>query len=241
MKITIKYIHAQLIDRQQSWSWVVQHRLPLFKKSDLYSEYKLCKMLTMSEVTVAKSKSCIALSSKSRKSNTTSRQNQRLRTEEADTLPPLDISPSSSKMLLKSQGSVPALVSSPRLIKSHSVVSVSGGQTKQKIQRTVSHNPTKVKLSADDLKLIGSKSGMNALWRFLRGKAGEKNWLFWLDAERLKCCTKPDDEKRYTVVGTQTFKYCCHDYFSQGAERDQGKVPPPNWFTQIASRNQESV
>ena len=53
-------------------------------------------------------------------------------------------------------------------------------------------------LSAEDLQLLASKSAMGALWRFLRGKAGERNWLFWLDAERVKYCSKPIDQKRYS-------------------------------------------
>lgn len=34
--------------------------------------------------------------------------------------------------------------------------------------------------------LISTKSGMTEFWKFLKGKAGEKNWVFWLDAERVK-------------------------------------------------------
>ena len=28
---------------------------------------------------------------------------------------------------------------------------------------------------------------------------GERNWLFWLDAERVKYYTKPIDQQRYSV------------------------------------------
>ena len=38
---------------------------------------------------------------------------------------------------------------------------------------------------------------MGLFWRFLRGKAGEKNWLFWLDAERIKYYSLPTDQQRY--------------------------------------------
>ncbi len=40
--------------------------------------------------------------------------------------------------------------------------------------------------SPDLVNILGTKSGMTAFWQFLKGKAGEANWLFWLDAERVK-------------------------------------------------------
>lgn len=41
-------------------------------------------------------------------------------------------------------------------------------------------------MNVEDAHYLSTKSGMTALWKFLKGKAGEKNWLFWLDAERVK-------------------------------------------------------
>ena len=38
----------------------------------------------------------------------------------------------------------------------------------------------------DLVEVFSSKSGMSAFWKFLKGTAGERNWLFWLDAERVK-------------------------------------------------------
>lgn len=43
---------------------------------------------------------------------------------------------------------------------------------------------------------LSTKSGMNALWKFLKGKAGEKNLLFWLDAERIKYYNNDADRQR---------------------------------------------
>ena len=51
-------------------------------------------------------------------------------------------------------------------------------------------------MSFDDIQLLSTKSGMRALLQFLKGKAGEKNWLFWLDAERVKYY-KGSEQQRY--------------------------------------------
>ena len=54
------------------------------------------------------------------------------------------------------------------------------------------------KMSAENMAaVVGTKSGMNALWKFLKGTMGERNWLFWLDAEHIKYHTKPIDQQRY--------------------------------------------
>ena len=42
---------SQSLDREQSHRWVVEHRLPLFLHSDLYSEYNLCRLLTSARPT----------------------------------------------------------------------------------------------------------------------------------------------------------------------------------------------
>lgn len=53
------------------------------------------------------------------------------------------------------------------------------------------------KMSAEGMAaVVGTKSGMNALWKFLKGTMGERNWLFWLDAEHVKYHTKPIDQQR---------------------------------------------
>lgn len=47
---------------------------------------------------------------------------------------------------------------------------------------------------------LSTKSGMNALWKFLKGKAGEKNLLFWLDAERIKYYSNDIDRQRCVLL-----------------------------------------
>ena len=44
--------------------------------------------------------------------------------------------------------------------------------------------------------ILSTKSGMNSLWKFLKGKAGEKNLLFWLDAERIRYCNSEAEQQR---------------------------------------------
>ena len=56
------------------------------------------------------------------------------------------------------------------------------------------------KMTSAEVKLIGSKSGMSSFWKFLRGKAGEKNWLFWLDAERVSYHSNPLDQQRFVLL-----------------------------------------
>ena len=42
-------IYVQTLDKEQCLQWVLGHRLPLFVKSDIYSEFKLCKALTQGD------------------------------------------------------------------------------------------------------------------------------------------------------------------------------------------------
>lgn len=49
------------------------------------------------------------------------------------------------------------------------------------------------------MQFLSSKSGMSTLWRFLKGKAGEKNLLFWLDAERIKYYSSQEERHRYKM------------------------------------------
>lgn len=49
---------------------------------------------------------------------------------------------------------------------------------------------------------LSTKSGMNALWKFLKGKAGEKNLLCWLDAERIKYYSSDAEGQRLVLLCT---------------------------------------
>lgn len=235
------YFCTQALDRHQSWTWVVEHRLPLFLRSDLFSEYKLCKLLSTQESSkgqIGKLPSPIrSLNSTKLPNHIGNRPTIRQRNEEKEllvkdiALPSINNSSSSSCIVedvstisLHTSRRVPAisksksdielgnkkasvnLVQQPRTTVVHSRSSsvdltgtlpqVSGqGQTHRDDESSVKSNGDK--LSKKEPQFIGSKSGMRTLWKFLQGKAGEKNWLFWLDAERVKYHSSPLDQQRY--------------------------------------------
>ena len=71
------------------------------------------------------------------------------------------------------------------------------GQRSQSMELfPASLEPHTTRLSKEEAKMIASKSGMKHFWKFLRGKAGEKNWLFYLDAERVSYHSNPLDQQR---------------------------------------------
>ena len=228
----------QSLDQQQSKLWVIQHRLPLFLRSDLYSEYKLCKLLITpkSEVfPVTTSTITHAPLPPPPKGHSS------LQEELAVTLPSLPLSPPSQGNCIPRRNSLSALshsgsaqacttnhhqtgrqqssASSTPITVSRSDIELGdrtksvtpGDSHKSSLKRSLS-----VELSSKVLtfleapssaegerlplhlisKVLGTKSGMNAFWKFLRGKAGERNWLFWLDAERVKYYQKPINQQR---------------------------------------------
>ena len=218
------------MDKQQSWEWVTRHRLPLFLKSDIYSEYKLCKLLTRDSnfdkdnLKPHKSKSATRLSTGERGTGGPLRKGS---SNSAVCLPSLGTqvqSPSSGSLLsTKHHGSVSASKSDIELgSKKKSVSSRQTHQHQQKVEKlsseiscivledvsppdqaqTSSHKSSKgyAKMSAEELAFLGTKSGMSSLWKFLKGTMGERNWLFWLDAEHVKYNTKPIDQQRYALV-----------------------------------------
>jgi len=248
----------QSLDQQQSWLWVVQHRLPLFLRSDLYSEYKLCKLLTTAppELRVqafqfskhAATKTNTLSSAKQPHTSThVPKQPERtsLPQEDLDTiaLPSLPVSPPSLGQRISRRSSLTALPQGSNMqVHTHRHHQAAGWQnlgsntpiaasksdielgTRAKTVAPRSHKfchkrsssmelPNTVvtyqeaTLPAEDKELpshpipeiLGTKSGMGALWRFLRGTAGEKNWLFWLDAERVKYYHKPTDQQRSVI------------------------------------------
>ena len=56
-------------------------------------------------------------------------------------------------------------------------------------------SPTFSKVTWKD-HILSTKSGMDSLWKFLKGKTGEKNLFFWLDAERIKYCNSEAEQRR---------------------------------------------
>ena len=225
---------------------MTQHRLPLFLRSDLYSEYKLCKLLTVHTLeqrdTTAsvstdtlrpqKSQSATRLPSKkthaellSSKSSSSavclpSLSPRSDHEDSASTLPSSTalghISGSKSDIELGSKGQQQqqqrssGSLKSPsqqKLLQNQLVVDIPwivlDEESPEKVEgRSTSSRSTTVKgsimrMTAEDFDFIGTKSGMSALWRFLRGTMGERNWLFWVDAERVKYYTKPVNRQRY--------------------------------------------
>ncbi|XP_064382718.1 regulator of G-protein signaling 22-like isoform X2 [Halichondria panicea] len=192
------------LDRHQSWSWIIEHRLPLFLKSDILSEYKLCKLLSQRgpKSPPTRSHSSIRLqTSPSRKHCSDEKQ--------SDTSLPSIIQTSTSSLLIKA-ASTTALKSSPitrgvstsfsdieLTPKRHTgaILARKRSQSMDLSSLPMVHDQS-TRLSSDEAKLIGSKSGMKMFWKFLRGKAGEKNWLFWLDAERVGYHTNPTYQQR---------------------------------------------
>ena len=248
------------MDKQQSWEWVTEHRLPLFLRSDLYSEYKLCKLLTEHSTdhsisdgggggTTAESASGEAL--KSHKTNSSTR----LPTNTKDIgKKPHPLSKSSSSIATVCLPSLPGQntdkpctgSNSPSMggngrhnnittSKSDIELGSKGGEghatplqhqviTQRQLQRQVNVScitleegvleqqqrqeraskrasvKSSPRMTDEDLAFLSTKSGMNALWKFLRGTMGERNWLFWLDAEHVKYYTKPIDQRRYMYI-----------------------------------------
>ena len=234
------------MDKQQSWEWVTQHRLPLFLRSDLYSEYKLCKLLTehtlehsttssvnANTLRPQKSQSATRLLSKKTHAELLSKGSSSAvclpslspRGDHEDS-PPLGstlpssaalshISGSKSDIELgskgqqqqRSSGSLASLSQQKLLQKPVNIpvdvpcIVLDDGSPGKTEGRNSSRSTVKgsMRMTAEDFEFIGTKSGMSALWKFLRGTMGERNWLFWLDAERVKYCSKPIDQQRYIL------------------------------------------
>ena len=247
-------LFLQSVDKQQSWDWVTQHRLPLFLRSDLFSEYKLCKLLTTPAQDQSDGTSRVdgddidTLMMKPRKSRSTTKLptnkkphplSKSSSSSSAVCLPSLnslndrdspsasgDSSPSTvvrrhiamsksdielgSKGLTFSVTTPSQLQQQANLQKPQKQVTLSADvpcivleedsmdQAKRKCVRSIAKGSAKV--TAEDLAFLGTKSGMNALWKFLKGTMGERNWLFWLDAEHVKYYTRHIDQQRYTVM-----------------------------------------
>jgi hypothetical protein len=204
---------------------VVQHRLPLFFRSDLYSEYKISKLLTSAspEVPIArKSKKCTIetsviyqdLEAIEENQSQWSAENKMKKQSSPLNLPEISgsgLSRSGSSVefeaprspgvvLSKSDAELDVKSSSNRLerrVKWHRSLSVEPGSLPTYASTLKSKSNSTSELNGKPGPLLGTKSGMNALWKFLKGKVGEKNLLFWLDAERIKYYTDDTDRQRF--------------------------------------------
>ncbi len=241
------------MDKQQSWEWVTQHRLPLFLRSDLYSEYKLCKLLTVHALepcdTTTASVSTDTLRPQKSPSATRLYSSKKIHAEllskgssSAVCLPSLsprsdheDLPPVATGSTLPSSTSLSHISGSKSDIElgSKGQQQRSSGPLKSLSQQKLpqkqltadipwimldEESPEKVegrrrssrsatvkdsmRMTAEDFDFIGTKSGMSALWKFLWGTMGERNWLFWVDAERIQYYTKPINRQRYNVCIT---------------------------------------
>ena len=248
------FFFLQSVDKQQSWQWVTQQRLPLFLKSDLFSEYKLCKLLTapatdhsngISRINVADDIDTPSMKPQKSKSATKLPTNKKPHplsksslSSSAMFLPSVNTKESTST----SDGSSPSMVGHRNIVTSKSdielgskghTISVTTSSRQGELQKRQTQvniladvpcivlgedsvdlperkggRPTgkaSVKMTARDLTYLGTKSGMNALWKFLKGTMGERNWLFWLDAEHVKYSSKHVDQQRYMSTSVQ----CC--------------------------------
>lgn len=215
----------QSLDKEQSWQWVVQHRIPLFLRSDLYSEYKISKLLASPALTSPASQEHVApqaqrLHRQFTETSTTYRtvlgSEVGISTKRrAFNLP--DISTRGGGI---GRSPEPELPRSPRVLVSKSDAELEAKpsrklERKVRWHRSLSVEPddmptytlatqasslyyrsSTTSLISSERAELSTKSGMHALWKFLKGKAGEKNLLFWLDAERIKYYKNDTDRQR---------------------------------------------
>lgn len=154
------FLHAQqVLEPRQSWIWVIQHRLPLFIRSDLYAEYKLSQILLNSCSHFIK---------------------QHLRNLRSSIIADLDNTNKSHREKRKRSA-----VSSGRLVRRSTSYALSA--TPPLSQRPLSSRPHSGSQFNEEERILTlcSKSGMELFKKFLNSKPGEKNWLFWMDAEQM--------------------------------------------------------
>lgn len=199
----------------QSWQWVVQHRLPLFFRSDLYSEYKISKLLASTEdagllawKTQGKETSIVTYhdlegSAEGQRSSDTKMKQDSFNLPEINkanrswSSAELDVSKSLKIVSSKSDAELDTKPSDKleRRVRWHRSLSVEPGALPTYLSSFTQKFSDTTSVQTENF--LSTKSGMNALWKFLQGKAGEKNLLFWLDAERIKYYNNTADQQRY--------------------------------------------
>ena len=142
---------AQPLDPARGLQWVLKDRLPLFLRSDLYSEYRLCRLLdrpsTLGEESVVRKTQSLAASSTSGQSS----------------------------------GEAVCECVEDSCSKEHQL---RGGEPADPEERPP-HKP------------ILSLKEAHCFRQFLKEKAGEKNWLFWLDAERMRHLSREEERTKW--------------------------------------------
>ena len=197
--------------------WVSQYRLPLFFKSDLFSEYKISKLLSSESVVPDRS------TWKHRASiNTPLETSAPTEKESSSTLNLPEISYQSISDVSTVDLELPSKPSGIPVSRSDAVLETKKGGRRVRWHRSLSVDPDVLVPPASGSESLSlsnvhpdttrrtnsepyerlflcSKSDMTALWKFLKGKAGERNWLFWLDAERIKYYSSDADQQRYVL------------------------------------------
>ena len=156
---------VQPLDPTQGLSWVLKDRLPLFFRSDLYSEYRLCRLM--------------------------------------DQPPSLG-----EESLLRTTQSLTASSTGDQNSASTECVCVDNGCSKEGGVR--GGEPADLEGNPQHKRIMSLREA-HSLRRFLREKAGERNWLFWIDAERMKHLRKEEE-------GAKWMKQLRHKYLRSGSQ-----------------------
>lgn len=243
---------------------MIDHRLPLFLRSDLYSEYKISKLLTSPDPETVgwhcysnPTRQDLEADAESQRStihqdletndecqsstthhdletNAESQQSAdaKMKLSDSFNLPEINASRSVSTSVSSTELEVPR---SPRVIFSKSDAELQTKSThkferKVRWHRSLSVQPEAL-LPVSVLSGMGkaeqflsTKSGMNALWKFLKGKAGERNLLFWLDAERIKYYNDEAEQQR-----------CVFTYTPFKMSMQEGRNPSTELYTNLCS------
>ena len=175
---------------------MVQHRLPLFFRSDLYSEYKISKLLASTELLAWKSPRGIQEATYHDLEGSVDDQSQRS-SDAKMKLPEInELGVSKSLQVVLSKSDAELDTKPGRRVRWHRSLSVEPGALPTYLSFSQKSSNTSVPSSGTMENFLSTKSGMNAFWKFLQGKAGEKNLLFWLDAERIKYYSDDTDQQR---------------------------------------------
>ena len=135
---------------------MIQHRLPLFIRSDLYAEYKLSQILLNSCSHFIK---------------------QHLRNLRSSIVADLDKSHREKRKRSAMSG---------RLVRRSTSIGLSTTPAlSQRPHSSRPHSGSQLMKEEERILTLCSKSGMGLFRKFLDGKHGEKNWLFWMDAEQM--------------------------------------------------------
>ena len=165
----------QALDPRQCEEWVATYRLPLFLKSDLYSEYKLLKLLSLSAASFCET--------------WLQQAKDRIKNFHRTTSRPMTQAHRTRKR------SVPARIESS--LHTSRASASSARRSARQMRPTTSKEQEQLLKAENKIKILKSKSGMELFRKFLHGKIGEKNLLCWLDIESIKSAESTTELSRY--------------------------------------------